>query len=1027
MTSKRKTQLIHQVSHEDLKSALHAIEQEQVEISSVDGTGIICGWVEHHGNRIPCQVGFTMDGELAAEENPDGSSFAHELALALSLMRQLHLKGKNSSGSKKVNLKALPVWLNNRYRLSVSVQSWASDLNFQEVPPALKSLQDLQAYWELLRMAHSAKASLPSELIVKHLMGIYGQERWILQRHAMEALLRRITSAVKEELLISQKPKGRQVLGEYTIKRKGDQAKPYRVLLNDNQGIQGSCSCKDFQKSTLGLCKHLATVLIHWHSSEKELKEWQKNHSREAQHHIGWDIETGLDTIVSPLQNIQILPQGDNKLDRRSLGRFFATSPSNGSHPFVLPKEPEKRIKTLKRFQDAIVKENLTISIDPVIEPIISKAIQDLEWPLKFEKNKKRLLGPIKKIKYKLYPYQKEGVLKALSKGKFLLGDDMGLGKTVQAITWTECLLQTKEAKAALIICPAGLKTQWQREWLAISGRETQVVVGSPDQRQDMYEKAQQTKQPTVLILNYELVRRDLEALKVLNPQAIVLDEAQRIKNYSTQTAITIKSLTPPFRLILTGTPMENRIQELSSLMDWIDDHAMGPAWRLEAETSLSGDGHGHGPKGVRGLKRIRERLEPHFLRRLRKDVLEDLPSRTDSSIVVPCTEEQKIIHDDLAGRVAKLMAITNSRPLKPEEHLRLMSLLTQMRIVSNALAQFEFELIWDSLKNDPRPEQRLPQLHSPKLGEFRDIIRGLLSQDDVKIVVFSQWQRMLRLNHWAIHDLLKELEVEAVFFTGKENQKRRTENVIRFHDDPNVRIFFASDAGGVGLNLQKAASVCLNLELPWNPAVLEQRIGRVYRLGQKKPVQVYNLITQDSIEERITALVGQKKAVFNELFDGTSDEVHYEENSSFYEQVQSVMKQLNPSMETIDSESDEDELLDREIDILNDDIEVPEEKTASPTEELPTQTEPSTQTESSQEPENPESMTPAKGNEEYATANNDVPQPTSAPKAEDVFNAFRNIKMEKTASGTLKIEASGDSAKLLAGLFRGMADLFDS
>src|SRR5262249_30027047 len=145
-----------------------------------------------------------------------------------------------------------------------------------------------------------------------------------------------------------------------------------------------------------------------------------------------------------------------------------------------------------------------------------------------------------------------------------------------------------------------------------------------------------------------------------------------------------------------------------------------------------------------------------------------------------------------------------------------------------------------------------------------------------------SQWRRMLTLAHWAVSDLLAQDALRSGFFTGAEGQRRRTQNIVEFHDDPSFRILFTSDAGGVGLNLQRAANCAINLELSWNPAVLEQRIGRIYRIGQKKPIDVYNLVCEQGIESRIAGLVGSKQAFFKGLFDGDTDTVDFGQSASF-------------------------------------------------------------------------------------------------------------------------------------------------
>ena len=177
------------------------------------------------------------------------------------------------------------------------------------------------------------------------------------------------------------------------------------------------------------------------------------------------------------------------------------------------------------------------------------------------------------------------------------------------------------------------------------------------------------------------------------------------------------------------------------------------------------------------------------------------------------------------------------------------MSLLTTQRIISNGLAQLQFEEVWPAIRACAPEESVLKGLSAPKLLELRQLVRQLVLDQGRKVVIFSQWRRMLRLAHWAVGDLLAEQDLRAGFFTGAEGQKRRTQNIVEFHDDPDFRILFASDAGGVGLNLQRAANCVINLELPWNPAVLEQRIGRIYRLGQKQPIDVYNLVCEQGIE----------------------------------------------------------------------------------------------------------------------------------------------------------------------------------
>ena len=253
------------------------------------------------------------------------------------------------------------------------------------------------------------------------------------------------------------------------------------------------------------------------------------------------------------------------------------------------------------------------------------------------------------------------------------------------------------------------------------------------------------------------------------------------------------------------------------------------------------------------------------LVRRVRQEVLSQLPPRTDTRVSVPMTGAQQEEHDALIAPIAALVGAARRRPLTQPEFLRLMTLLTQQRIISNGLAQLRFDELWP-VDAPARPEPSLLEgLFAPKLLELRRIVESVVVEQGRKAVVFSQWRRMLRLAAWATGDVLADAGRRAVFFTGAESTRQRHPEHRGLPRPARAsRVMFLSDAGGVGLNLQRAANACINLELPWNPAVLEQRIGRIYRLGQKHPIDVYNLVSEGGIESRIAELVATKQALFS-------------------------------------------------------------------------------------------------------------------------------------------------------------------
>jgi SNF2 family DNA or RNA helicase len=349
---------------------------------------------------------------------------------------------------------------------------------------------------------------------------------------------------------------------------------------------------------------------------------------------------------------------------------------------------------------------------------------------------------------------------------------------------------------------------------------------------------------------------------------------------------------------------MENRLEELASVVEWVDDHALEPKWRLVPVHALRADGE-RSAVGVRGLDTLRARLAPCTVRRVRSEVIKQLPRRTDTQVPIELTAAQRELHAELDVPIASLLGRTERRSLTQEEFLRLMRLLLRQRQICNGLALAEFEEVWPGVAARRPTERVLASLDSPKLVELRALVESLVVDQGRKVVVFSQWRRQLELAAWAVSDVLAAAGLRALFFTGGEDARRRERNVVDFHDDPAARVLLATDAGGAGLNLQRAASACVLFELPWNPAVLEQRVGRIHRMGQKEPVQVYALVSEGGIEERIASLVADKQALFRGLFDGGSDEVLFDRSTSF---VAGLRSMVGAAPEVPEAEEDPDE-----------------------------------------------------------------------------------------------------------------------
>jgi superfamily II DNA or RNA helicase len=882
-------------------------------------------------------------------------------------------------------------------------------------------VEESEAFQVLMARVGRRTGKIPAELMVRQVLGCVPPSEWPTRVEAMDALLRRLEQGQRERMRVEARPAGGRLLGLYVTRRPGSGARPYRTVLQGIDPIQGRCDCPDFLKNSLGACKHILIVIEHLHTRPRVLQQAKKEQEwgdQQSATGFWWDPVRPMGGAGDWLD--RVVWRGDRQAAgaraRGALKWFRSNRDGAATLKSCHADKPARRLELVEDLLKAIPRGGSESFSDPAVRCLLEKEIKRLK-PLV-----ERVLGAgevreaYKGLKRELYAYQREGVERFLAAGRLLLADDMGLGKTAQAIACCSILRNSGRVRRGLIIAPASLKPQWAREWAVFSDLPIQVVDGDPEERRAFYARHREG----FLIINYEQLLRDLEIVREWNPDLVVLDEAQRIKNWATKTALTVKGLAPPYRLVLTGTPMENRIDELASIVEWVDDMALEPKWRLASLHSIRADGRRE-VVGARNLDTIRDRLRHCMVRRVRQEVLDQLPSRTDTRVPVEMTAEQRDEHDALIQPIRILIEKASRRPLTQAEFLRLMSLLTTQRIISNGLAQLQFEDTWPTIRGR-RPEERVVQgLFAPKLVELRQLVKQIVLEQGRKVVVFSQWRRMLSLAQWAVSDLLGESGLRAGFFTGAEGQKRRTQNIVEFHDDPDFRLLFTSDAGGVGLNLQRAANCVINLELPWNPAVLEQRIGRIYRLGQKLPIDVYNLVCEYGIESRIAALVGSKQAFFKGLFDGGSDSVNFGEASNFLAKVEKLYESA-----AVDAVAATGNIADADADLGDSSL---DDGSVDPFDELIEAADESRDQTAATDGENIAAAAPAAVPFEPAATSFREGQGVSSavaalPSAGEVRDFFSQLQVRREASGNVVIEAPPEAASTLGALFEGMAAL---
>jgi superfamily II DNA or RNA helicase len=633
----------------------------------------------------------------------------------------------------------------------------------------------------------------------------------------------------------------------------------YTVQIRSLTERLNSCTCPDYCTNTIGTCKHIEGVLA---NLEKEFVEQWDTFVAQAPPITQMYVHHAERTTVRVT-----LPLPERKHLHELLARYFD---AQGVMQGKVTQSVPVLLGELNRLP---ARERNRVHVDQAVHDHL-KNQQDIEaveqqkhWFLDQVAQGNRSLSV---ISTPLYGYQEEGVLHLAFGRRALLADDMGLGKTIQAIAAAALLKQLRDIQHALIVCPASLKHQWAREIRRFTSLPVQVVEGNQIERRQLYRDLR-----FFTIVNYELVRFDEKELTGREFDLVILDEAQRIKNWRTKTADLVKRLRSPYAFVLTGTPLENRLDELYSIFQFIDPTILGPLWRFneryyETERRPSGS---YKVLGYTNLDELRHRIAPYVLRRVREEVLLDLPERIDSNFFVEMTGPQWDAYYEYETHVARLMAKAKRMPLTPEEHQMLLGCLVKMRLICNALALHDPEI-------EPQDRERT----APKLRELREILGEEVASNGHKAILFSQWSKMLALTE----PVLEKLSLGWVKLTGDVPSKKRGALIEQFFEDPRCKVFLSTDAGGVGLNLQ-AASMVVNLDLPWNPAVLDQRIARAHRHGQPRPVNVVNLIAQGTIEERMLDTLAAKRAVFDAALNEDSDVV----DLSFQDAGQGVLQRL--------------------------------------------------------------------------------------------------------------------------------------
>jgi SNF2 family DNA or RNA helicase len=422
-----------------------------------------------------------------------------------------------------------------------------------------------------------------------------------------------------------------------------------------------------------------------------------------------------------------------------------------------------------------------------------------------------------------------------------IIADDMGLGKTLQVIA---VILKLKREGAlsrqgVLVVVPTTLLSNWQKELEKFAPELSYSFYHGPTRELN-------TK-TDVVISSYGVVRSDIDQLSKVKWQAVVIDEAQNIKNPDAAQTRAVKKLKSDIRLAMSGTPVENRLSEYWSIFDFINKGYLGSRKKFSENFARPIEQNRDKTK----LKHFLKITGPFILRRMKTDksIIDDLPEKVENDFFASLTKEQAAIYQNVLDNIMREISgvDVNQGDGKIQRKGLVLKLIMALKQICNHPSQY-------LKKNDYSADL------SGKAGVFLNLVNNIIENDD-KVLVFTQFREMGIILQHLIKD---KFDMNAMFLHGGTTRKQRDEMVEKFQNNPPEKVFILSiKAAGTGLNLTSANHV-IHYDLWWNPAVESQATDRAFRIGQDKNVMVYRLITQGTFEEKINKMLTNKKELAN-------------------------------------------------------------------------------------------------------------------------------------------------------------------
>ncbi len=447
-----------------------------------------------------------------------------------------------------------------------------------------------------------------------------------------------------------------------------------------------------------------------------------------------------------------------------------------------------------------------------------------------------------------LRPYQLQGVsyLNFLREYHFggILADEMGLGKTIQTLTFLQYMKEQGHKGPNLIIVPTSVLPNWEREAQKFVPDMTRLVIYGA-RRENLFKKIESSE---LIITTYALLRRDLDELMKFEFNAIILDEAQNIKNPNTITARSVRKMQARFRLCLSGTPIENTLLELWSLFEFLMPGFLGSQASFQkgfVKPIKDGDDD--------SLGYLKARVKPFILRRTKNEVAKDLPPKVENIYYSALLDDQRDLYAALAKKLREQVLQDVDEKGIGQSQISILDALLKLRQICCHPRLLKLDMPGFNAN-----------LSSGKFEAFKDLVTSIID-DGHKVLVFSQFVQMLHI----IRNWLHMVEIPFCYLDG--TSKDRFEQVDKFNNTPEIPIFLISlKAGGTGLNLTSADYV-IHYDPWWNPAVEDQATDRTHRIGQTRQVFAYKMICENTVEEKILKLQESKKGIADSIIPGQS------------------------------------------------------------------------------------------------------------------------------------------------------------